>query len=120
MHKTTKNYTKQAAPRHWRLTGFYTGFSTGLKIKPVPPSSDKVSASRYDNLVTILLLTLVNKPPGTCVKSKIINKEQEFFSKYLLSTLGLMAYYRQNWDNYPYISLFTQNSWDLWTLPDIW
>ena len=46
MHKTTKNYAKQAAPRHWRLTGFYTGFSTpkpvkknGLKIKPVPPSS---------------------------------------------------------------------------------
>ena len=24
MHKTTKNYTKQAAPRHWQLTGFST------------------------------------------------------------------------------------------------
>ena len=33
MHKTTKNYTKQAAPRHWRLTGFYTGFSTPKPVK---------------------------------------------------------------------------------------
>ena len=50
MHKTAKNYTKQAAPRHWRLTGFYTSFSTlkpvkktGLKIKPVPPSSNNTA-----------------------------------------------------------------------------
>ena len=39
MHKTTKkkkkkkNYTKQTAPRHWRLTGFYTGFSTPKPVK---------------------------------------------------------------------------------------
>ena len=33
MHKTTKNYTKQAAPRHWRLTGFCTGFSTPKPVK---------------------------------------------------------------------------------------
>ena len=33
MHKTTKNYTKQAAPRHWPLTGFYTGFSTPEPVK---------------------------------------------------------------------------------------
>ena len=33
MHKTTKNYTKQAAPRHWLLTGFYTGFSTSKPVK---------------------------------------------------------------------------------------
>ena len=32
------------------------------------------------------------KPLGPCVKSKIITKEHKFFTKYLHSTLGQMAY----------------------------
>ena len=41
MHKTTENYTEQAAPRHWRLTGFSTPkpVKNQFEKKTVPPSN---------------------------------------------------------------------------------
>ena len=61
-----------------------------------------------------------SKPSGPCVKSEIITKEHEFFSKYLLLIIGLMARSREMRDNYPHHFLFTQNSGDIRKTRDIW
>ena len=54
------------------------------------------------------------RPSGQCVKSKTITKKLEFFGKYLLLTLGQMAYLRLKRDKCPYITIYLHRAVDIY------
>ena len=56
------------------------------------------------------LATDSSKPSGSCTKSKLSTKKLELFGKYLLLTLGPMAYERKKRDKIAHVSRYAEPS----------
>ena len=77
----------------WTVKTVVTRRSSASIIPAPDPCLSMAACKRQKEKVVNYLAFDSSQPPGPCVKSKIITTEHEFFTTFLLVTLGLMVFY---------------------------